>query len=57
MIDMLNGLIGRAYTPLTDSGHAISTIAGVDFEWIACALIVITSIILILKFFIRIFIE
>lgn len=58
MIEVLNSVIGRNYTVLTDaSGNPIYAVSGLDIEWIASAIIICISLYILLKMFVRIFIK
>lgn len=58
MISVLNSIIGRNYTVLTDmSGNPIYAISGLDMEWIMSAIIVCITMYILTKMFVRIFIK
>lgn len=58
MIEVLNSVIGRNYTVLTDtSGNPIYAVSGLDIEWIASAIFICITTYIMLKMFVRIFIK
>lgn len=56
MIQYINDIIGRSYTPLYDGQAVVSGVAGVDFTWLVAATILIIGVYFTIKLFCRLFI-